>query len=385
MSGPYRSAGGPKYRRVKEYLLGQLASERLRAGDATPTEAALAETLQVGRNTVRQALAELSREGIVDRVQGRGTFVRADAPRQPVQSTISFALVVPSVRGSLYPSLIKGFSEAAAAAQHPIHICDTHNDAHVQGDAILELIDMNVGGVAIVPVTGLTPAYQLRQLRAHRIPVVFCHGRSAGLSAPMITWHSESVARRAAEALAGHGHRRVAFVAWLRYARTTTYERAFRDALAEHGIELPAERVCYNDDLVKPPGDDNAHRDLVALLDREDPPTGVFANDIEVAERVYLEAVQLGLRVPEDLSIVTFGGKWRDGAIRERLACFTVDEVEMGHRAAELLDDIHAGRRAPDGQEQIMIPLEFAGGRSLASAADGDTERLAMAAPVAGG
>src|SRR3954471_1297337 len=70
------SLGGiPKHERLRAYLLQELNGGRLKPGDALPTEFALATSAEVSRNTVRHALAELERGGLIRRVRGCGTFV----------------------------------------------------------------------------------------------------------------------------------------------------------------------------------------------------------------------------------------------------------------------------------------------------------------------
>jgi GntR family transcriptional regulator, arabinose operon transcriptional repressor len=365
-TGIFRMPRQPKHQQVREFVLEQLFAERLKVGDALPAEALLAESLGVGRNTVRQALGDLVREGVIERVQGKGAFVTKEMQRPREAAAGVFGLILPSVRGSLYPSLIKGFGEVAGETQHSLAIFETNNDLGRQADAILQMIDRRVTGVAMVPTTEPTPPHHLRQLEEHDIPVVLCHRGVDQVNATVITWPWQEVAQLAARAIVEKGHHRVAYVAYLRFRYTEVYEEAFRQALAEHGIELPAECVCYNEQFINPAGEDDARHALVAMLNSPDRPTAVFANDLEVAERVYLEAVHLGLRVPEDLSIVTFGGKWREGPIRERLSAVAIDEVELGREAARLLSSLQADRTAWGLQRRTVVPLEFIPGQSLA-------------------
>jgi len=70
----------PRYREIADDLRAQLADGRLRLqpGDQFPTISELQTTYDVpGLNTVRQALAVLGEEGLLESVHGRGTFVRA--------------------------------------------------------------------------------------------------------------------------------------------------------------------------------------------------------------------------------------------------------------------------------------------------------------------
>ena len=63
-----------KYLRVREYLLGLIA-QGLEPGAPLPSERELCETFSVSRMTVRQAIDTLIVDGVLERHQGRGTFV----------------------------------------------------------------------------------------------------------------------------------------------------------------------------------------------------------------------------------------------------------------------------------------------------------------------
>lgn len=69
---PVRAQREPKYWGLKQHLLDMLRT--MPPGEAIPTERVLAETFDVSRTTVRQALSELTVEGRLVRVQGKGTF-----------------------------------------------------------------------------------------------------------------------------------------------------------------------------------------------------------------------------------------------------------------------------------------------------------------------
>jgi DNA-binding GntR family transcriptional regulator len=66
--------GIPLYYQLKEYLLEEI-NEKYQAGDMLPSEGEIEQHYGVSRITVRKAIEELSREGIVVKKQGKGTFV----------------------------------------------------------------------------------------------------------------------------------------------------------------------------------------------------------------------------------------------------------------------------------------------------------------------
>ena len=69
------SASPPLFAQVRDALRGQILAGGLRPGDRLPSEAALVERFGVSRITVRQALAELQSSGLVQTVNGKGSYV----------------------------------------------------------------------------------------------------------------------------------------------------------------------------------------------------------------------------------------------------------------------------------------------------------------------
>ncbi|WP_455923208.1 GntR family transcriptional regulator [Pseudomonas putida] len=66
----------PLYQRLRDQLAEQIANNRWPAGTAIPTEAALAAEYGLSIGTVRKAIDQLVSESLLERQQGRGTFVR---------------------------------------------------------------------------------------------------------------------------------------------------------------------------------------------------------------------------------------------------------------------------------------------------------------------
>ncbi|WP_194919367.1 GntR family transcriptional regulator [Catenulispora rubra] len=82
------AASQPLYERIEKQLRRRLDSAA--DGDPFPSEPRLAEEFGVSRMTVRAALAGLERDGMLERVPGRGSFVRKGAAHRPVGVLLSF-------------------------------------------------------------------------------------------------------------------------------------------------------------------------------------------------------------------------------------------------------------------------------------------------------
>jgi GntR family transcriptional regulator len=69
------------YQQLADLLRGRIKRGELARGDRIPSEAELGHSYGISRITVRQALSELEREGLLERVPGKGTFVPQTAGR----------------------------------------------------------------------------------------------------------------------------------------------------------------------------------------------------------------------------------------------------------------------------------------------------------------
>lgn len=70
-----RNGAEPAYKRIQNSIREQIESGGLRPGDVVDSERELARTYSVSLMTARHALADLAREGVVERRHGAGTFV----------------------------------------------------------------------------------------------------------------------------------------------------------------------------------------------------------------------------------------------------------------------------------------------------------------------
>jgi len=330
--------GSPKYLVLKDYLLGRIASNQLRPGDLLPTEQVLAESLGVARNTVRQALGDLAKQGLIQRVRGRGTFVcdpspnmiasttaaaratQVEQPQLPAKNKFGeFALVVGNLEEQYVQTLLRGFEEQAKARRGQVVICTTNEDVGKQADVFLQLLDRGVGGVALWPTVGEdTPPYHIRHLQKQGVPVVLCHRPVEGARAPLVWVSYAEIGRRAGEAFLHYGHRRAAMFVTCMSLASRQYEESLRQSMETGGGTLPAEFTYYGghwDPSLQEPAICAA---LERMISAPDPPTAVLVGFYSTAEIIYLCAQRLGLDVPKDLSIITVGGVGRGGARARR-------------------------------------------------------------------
>ena len=356
-----------KWQAVSSFLSRQLAAGAYRPGDILPSENQISKSIGVARNTVRQAFAELEKEGLIKRVRGKGTVVAPHNQKTNSQQLEMFALIMPEIRRSSYASLVKGFDVGANNGYHQIMICNTDESVDKQGHIILQLLEKGVAGVAVVPTTYFqTPVQQIRYLQANGVPVVFCHRSIEGVDAPFLCWEWEQVGRIAGEKLIEYGHKQIMYFGNWKYSIPLSHVRALRQILSENSVSLPDDRVLFGPPPTESEADIKKEKLIKTALTGENRPTAVLCSDDTEAERVFWVAHQVGLNVPEDLSIIGFGDVHRDTMFKKLLTSVTVDELHLGKRAASLLCEMRSGDKPIENDETYYMRLQLADGSTLA-------------------
>jgi GntR family transcriptional regulator len=106
----------PKYLQISELLIRDIAAGRLENGSRLPTERDLAAQLSTSIGTLRKALAELEQQGLLERVQGSGNYIRS---KSEVNSIYSFFRVELLEGGGLPRAEVLDVSKRAKPAEFP--------------------------------------------------------------------------------------------------------------------------------------------------------------------------------------------------------------------------------------------------------------------------
>ncbi len=152
-------------------------------------------------------------------------------------------------------------------------------------------------------------------------------------AAHLVMSNDRAVTAQAAKHLAALGHTRIGFVAGPKGFRSREERRAgFVAGLKAAGLDLPSE-LCVDGAYTFESGVAAA----AALLALKPRPTAIFASNDEMAAGVYQGARQLGLSVPDDLSIIGFDDTPVSSRLWPPLTTVHWPILEMGRAAARKL------------------------------------------------
>jgi DNA-binding LacI/PurR family transcriptional regulator len=133
--------------------------------------------------------------------------------------------------------------------------------------------------------------------------------------------------------LIGLGHKQIGFIGGsLELIVTSDRQDGYKKALAEAGIEARSEYIIHQKFLRE--GGQQAVRELMQL---EHPPTALVVADDFMALGVLNTLDELGIRVPDDISIVGFNNVLLAEMSRPPLTSVDINIFELGYQASKNL------------------------------------------------
>lgn len=342
----------PLHAQVAAILRERIQSGIWPNGSSLPSEKELCAEFGVARGTVRQALQTLEKDGFLRREQGRGTFVKLNEhPGEKLQSK-RLAFIVPYVRDSSVPTVLIGFQQVAEQAGFSVIFNHVNNDSQQQERVIRKLIGENIAGIALYPVDSENMPLVESLSRSH-FPIVLIDRYLRGISSDYVMTDHFGSAVRGTHYLLDQGHSRIGFVTWLSPAVSMEHRYlGYVQALKERGLALDDRLICRVEGY--PMIDLTPLQDYLSYADR---PNAVFAANDQIAIALYRAAANMGLSIPDDLSVLGFDNLDVSAHLEPPLTTLAQPFLDIGQTAAKLLLRRISGENG--FYQQISLPAEL--------------------------
>nr|WP_275404628.1 substrate-binding domain-containing protein [Streptomyces anulatus] len=274
----------------------------------------LAEEMGVSAVTLRQDVRELAGRGLLTRVHGgaRALAPAGPAPAEPPapaapSATERFAvgLVVPP-GGYYYAEVIRGVQDAARPLGVRVVLAVSGESLSENQEQVRRLVAGGIDGLLLMLHPGLRPVDEAEQwLSGLEVPAVLVE-RRAGIKAGRLEQVASDHAYGAALAvrhLAGLGHDRVALVARVESPNTAHLSAGYAEAVESMGLRPgPEYRIVTGADAAPA---DGRFDEVVRAVEAGEVRAALVHNDIDAIALVGILRAR-GLRVPEDLALVTY-------------------------------------------------------------------------------
>jgi LacI family transcriptional regulator len=287
---------------------------------------------------VQQVISEL---GYASSLAARGMRSRR---------TNVIGLIMPDVAAPYSVAVLQGVNQAIAQLDYDL-IVYTNGDVRKNASAAQEAYFVSLLNGSITDgVIVVTPVATNFSTDA---PIVAIDPNNESPECPAIISTNRDGALQAMNYLTGLGHRRIGFInGRSELVSASRRLQGYRDGLAVAGIPVDEDLIEAGDYTTE-----TAVRCTQRLLQLEDPPTAIFAANDQTAMGVYQAAQAIGMRIPEDLSVVGFDN------LRESLFLYppltTIDQFisEMGTIAVEMIVKLVNGETLENNLRKISTQL----------------------------
>ena len=273
-------------------------------------------------------------------------------PNQPArnlrqQRTGAILILTPNMTNPFYASILTGVGDTAAASGFAAFICNTGDDPARATAALDRLSQRQADGAIVLSVSQSAewlPGY------AARFPIVQCAEFVPDPGIARVSIDNYAASRDIMAYLLGLRHERIAHIsADNPYQSTSARLSGYRDAMAEAGLPVPSGYV------IKASPDysfSSGKRAAWQLLTAPSRPTAIYCISDTLALGAVVAAQELGLRVPDDVTITGFDNVMETEMIRPHLTTLAQPCYDLGRTAMQTLDDL-VGRR-PTTLEHVL-------------------------------
>lgn len=338
----------PLYRQIADSIRADIIAGVFREGDRIGSHQELVERFHVSHITIKRALHELAREGLLYGRVGKGTFVSGERRSVELSRHKAIGIVLSDLTSPFFSLILHAVEQHASRQGFGLLLSNSFEQRAKEESQITRFRSMGASGLIIASMTHIPRASRvLRVLHNHRYPFVMV----SYIRDPDITFvgtdHEEGgyVATRH---LLSAGHRRIGYLNGeegnvVGELRKAGYQRA----LTEAGIPLREEwefHLRQRGEWFDFESGYEIGKRFVTLRDR---PDALFAyNDLSALgfEQAVLDA---GLSVPGDVALVGFDGIERGAYAPVPLTTVRQPTDDIGARAVEVLLARIDGRPAP--------------------------------------
>lgn len=256
------------------------------------------------------------------------------------KKTNVIGIIVPVIH-SYYARIIDAISDMLIENGYSIMVASSRLNMDEEIENFSMLIEKQVEGIIYFPSIVTENHKKITSLYSERIPIVMIEGNPKELELPNVTLDNLNGTRRAVKYLVESGHKKIAMIKgnegnWIAKER----EDSFRTTLKENGVEVNEAFICNGEFSMKS-GYDGVY---TLFKGKDEKPTAVFFCNDTMAIGGIRAFAELGIKLPEEVSIVGFDDIVPASYCVPALTTVRQDQEEMGKQAAKMLIDYFENR-----------------------------------------
>ena len=281
------------------------------------------------------------------------------------KKTYTIGLVVPKIAHNFFASAIESIYNVAYNNNYEIVVTVSQESAEKEALHIQSLLSMRVDGL-LVSVTEETRGSEIfDKVHKMNIPLVFFDRTLENIGFSCVSTADSQGAYELMGCAIAQGYRKIAHLAGYGHTSIGRHRlQGYKAALKEHNIKI-------DDNLIIEGGfsEKSGYDGLMNLYRGGNMPEIIFAVTFPVALGVLTAAEELGLQIPRDIDLVSFGGSSYNRFIKPSITYMDQPAREIAEKAMELLLD-EISKPQERGNKNIAIESKIIKGQTCVNRAD---------------
>ncbi|SES89257.1 transcriptional regulator, LacI family [Natronincola peptidivorans] len=304
----------------------------------------VAERAGVGVGTASRVLnnhpsvSQQKRRKVLKVMEEMGYRPNAIARSLKTNYTKTIGIIIMDITNPFYSNLLKGLQDFACKNDYSIILADLAWNANKLLSTIKTMQDKKVDG--FIYLGSHVKDKEIRWFTERQKPVVFIS------TAVLITDQSlrnkfidiginnEQASYDAVKYLINLGHKDIAIISGIKGDMNSSVPRmkGYQRAMKEAGVAINEEWIAYGKHTFK-----SGYQAMLKFINKKKRPTGVFAICDLMAIGAAKAALDYGLRIPEDMTIMGFDGIDNAEYFNPSISTIVQPRYEMGQKGMELM------------------------------------------------
>ncbi|BBH19609.1 catabolite control protein A [Paenibacillus baekrokdamisoli] len=292
-----------------------------------------------------------TRKKVFEAIERLGYRPNAVARGLASKKTTTVGVVIPDISNAIFAEVARGIEDIANMYHYNIILCNADKKKDKEIRVINTLLEKQVDGLLFMG--GAVTDEHLQAFKTANVPIVLCATTDENGSIPSVDIDHESAAFDAVQTLIKQGHRSIAMIGGTLQDPANGYSRfqGYKRALETAGI-------TYDENMVRI-GNYRYESGVEAMkyfLELAEKPSAVFSATDEMAIGAIHAIQDAGLKVPEDISVISVDNSRMASMVRPQLTTVAQPMYDIGAVSMRLLTKLM--KKESVENPRVVLPHE---------------------------
>nr|WP_295269787.1 LacI family DNA-binding transcriptional regulator [uncultured Blautia sp.] len=275
-------------------------------------------------------------------------------------ATKTIGVVIPELNNTFCAEIITGMEDVLRSHGYATIVCDCRTDKKLEREAVEFLIRKRVDGIINMPVD--EEGKHLRKFQKTGKPIVLIDRRIQGISCDSVLVDNRKAAEDAVQCFIKNGHRNIGIIGgpegiFTAQERLSGYSKALKEA----GIPIRDSLIFHGDYTIQ-----GGVRGLEELVRSNPDMTAVFVTNYEMTMGAMIGVNELGIKIPEQLSMIGFDNLQFARACNPKLTIVSQPTDGIAREVARImLEHLENGKQENEECFSEKLQTEIIEGKSV--------------------